>query len=372
MAEYYTGANFRGKKPKKKGGWGFVLFLSDVVATIAMAVLLLCTFAIIIGQYVSPSTWRILSALAIGAPIVYLLDVVLMFYWVVRWRWYRAAIMIVVVVIGLFYLPRYYNISLDRQYPTTYRERAYTKVMTYNVLEGKKEEHLAYIRKHNPDIICLQEMTIGSNNWNELTKTYRHTYKSEVGTGGNQILSKYKILQCGGIGELPRRTATWADLRVGDDTVRVVSLHLQSTSIRPEDTHFLEGGGYIRDNDRETKLRSIVSRLVDNNKKRAEQAEMVAEFLEQTPHKKIVCGDFNDVPLSYTYRTIAKGLNDSFSEAAVGFAYTYDTQYRLLRIDNVLVSPEIEVASFDVDNEVKLSDHFPVIARIKVDVEKDK
>ncbi len=370
MAEYYTGTKFRGKRPKRSGRWGYVLFVADLIATIAMVLLLLCTIATIIGQYVSPSTWRLLSVISLGAPIIYLLDVAVMFYWVARWRWYRAVVMIVTVVIGLFYLPRYYKISLDRQYPTTYRERAYTKIMTYNVLEGKKAELVPYIRKHNPDIICLQEMTIGSDNWNELITTYKHTYKPDVGKGGNQILSKYKILQSGGIGDLPRRTATWADLKIADDTVRVVSLHLQSTSIRPEDTHFIEGGGYIRDNDREVKLRSIVSRLVENNAKRAEQAELVADFLAQTPHRKIVCGDFNDVPLSYTYHTIAKELNDSFTEGAVGFAYTYDTQYRLLRIDNILVSPEIEVASYDVDNEIRLSDHFPVVARVKVDVER--
>jgi exonuclease III len=38
----------------------------------------------------------------------------------------------------------------------------------------------------------------------------------------------------------------------------------------------------------------------------------------------------------------------------------------LLRIDNILVSPAIEVVSYDVDNDIKLSDHYPVISRLNL------
>ena len=140
---------------------------------------------------------------------------------------------------------------------------------------------------------------------------------------------------------------------------------LKSTSIRPEDTQFLEKHEYILDKERESKLRSIVERLVENNCKRAEQAERVAEFLEKSPYKMVVCGDFNDVPLSYTYNLIIANLDDTFSKMAEGFAYTYNTRYKLLRIDNILVSPSVEVVSYEVDNRVDLSDHYPVISRVK-------
>jgi endonuclease/exonuclease/phosphatase family metal-dependent hydrolase len=72
------------------------------------------------------------------------------------------------------------------------------------------------------------------------------------------------------------------------------------------------------------------------------------------------------VPLSYTYNTIANGLKDTFSEKANGFAYTYNTSYKLLRIDNILVSPSVEVVSYEVDNKVDFSDHYPVISRVKL------
>jgi endonuclease/exonuclease/phosphatase family metal-dependent hydrolase len=226
----------------------------------------------------------------------------------------------------------------------------------------------SYIKKHNPDILCLQEIATGGDVWKTLEEKYNTTKrepKEDEEVSDNQILTKYPIIRSGDIKGLPNKCGVWADLKISGDTVRVIGLHLQTTSIRPEDTQFLEKHEYIHDKDRDNKVRSITGRLVDNNISRAKQAELVATFLGETPYKTIVCGDFNDVPLSYTYNTIAKDLDDTFSKMANGFAYTYNTRYKLLRIDHILVSPSIDVASYEVDNKVKLSDHYPVISRLK-------
>ena len=375
MAEYYTNSIGGGKRRKR---WSysrkeFLLLMLDLFMTLAMALLVFCSVSVIVCQYVSPEKSGILSIISLGAPIIYLLDLVVMFYWIMRWRWYRASVMIVVVVAGLFYVSRYYKVGFERQYEITYDEREYTKVMTYNVRVGKTPDLAAYIEKQNPDVLCVQEIATGGETWRALEAKYQTT-KQEVKEGeegsDNQILSKYPILRSGNLEGLPRKSCVWADLKIVDDTVRVVSLHLQTTSISPEDTQFLESHRYLHDKERDDKVRSITSRLTENNISRAHQAERVAAFLSESPYKTIVCGDFNDVPLSYTYRTIAKNLDDTFSQMANGFAYTYKTKYRLLRIDHILVSPSIEVASYEVDNKVDISDHYPVISRIKLGTNK--
>ena len=367
MAEYYTNSIGGRKKRRIKvqSGKSLALFLCDVVVMILMLLLIVSSFTTIICQYISPEKSGFLSVLAIGAPIIYLLDIVVMFYWIVRWRWYRAVAMIVVVVIGLFYVSRYYKLDFDRQYDISFKERRYTKIMTYNVCDGRAAGLSDYIAKHNPDILCVQEMYTGGDNWRTVADKYRTTDISASGSGGNHILSKYRIIRSGEVPNLPRRNGVWADIKIKDDTVRVVNLHLQSTSIRSNDITFLEQHGYISDTARDGKLRSIVGRLQENNIKRAAQALAVRDFVKSTPFKSVVCGDFNDVPLSYTYNIIAKPFSDTFSKSASGFAYTYDTKYALLRIDNILVSPVFEVVSYEVDNEVKFSDHYPVISRIK-------
>ena len=367
MAEYYTNSIGGRKKRKSKirSEGSLALLLCDLVVVVSMLLLIFSTITTIVCQYISPENSGALSVLAIGAPIIYLLDIVVMFYWIVRWRWYRAIVMMAMVVLGLFYASRYYKFDIARHYDTSYVERRYSKVMTYNVRTGNVDGLADYIAKHNPDILCMQEIYPGSEVLEALSERYKAIDNPASTAAGNQILTKYRIIRSGDIPNLDRRNGVWVDLKVKDDTVRVVNLHLQSTSIGSKDINFLEQHGYITDTAREGMLRSIVGRLMDNNAKRAMQAQTVREFVNNTPYKSVVCGDFNDVPLSYTYNIIAKPFKDTFSEMASGFAYTYDTKYALLRIDNIFVSPEIEVVSYEVDNDAKYSDHYPVISRIK-------
>ena len=371
MADVYTNSISRNKKRNRKhyGGKDLLRILLDALFTLLIPILLFGTIVVIVCQYISPERSGMLSAIAIGAPIIYLIDIIAMFYWIVRWKWYRATIMIATVLLGLFYISRYYKFDFDRDYDTAYVERRYHKIMTYNVHEGVDEGLVPYIEKHNPDILCLQEMSHGNENWERLKANYKSSRKVDDDTN-NFILTKHRILRSGVIADLSSNCAVWADLRIKDDTIRVVSLHLQSTSISSEDTQFLENHNYITDKERESKLRSILSRLVENNQKRAIQAEVIADFLKQSPYRLVVCGDFNDVPLSYTYRRLSRKLDDTFSTTAEGFAYTYNTKYKLLRIDNIFVSPSVDVVSYEVDNKVALSDHYPVISRVKFELKR--
>ena len=367
MADYYSNSISRRKKRSRKvySGKMLALFLADIFVTLFMVVVLFLTVTALVCQYISPEKSGALSVVALGAPVIYLLDIVVMFYWVMRWRWYRAVVMMVVVIAGLFYMPRYYKFEIDRKYETSYVERRFTKVMTYNLLEGEAEGLVQFVNKHNPDILCLQEMVTDGENWSALTEKYKSTYKPLVAKEGNQILSKFRIVRSGNIADLQRRNGVWADLKVKDDTIRVVSLCLQSMVRRQENTKCVEESEYIRDSVQEGKLSTIITRLVDDNRQRATQAEIIAEFLKGSPYRTIVCGGFNDVPLSYTYNCIAKGFDDTFSKMADGMVCTYKMRYPLLRIDNILVSPSVEVVSYEVDNKVKYSDHYPVISRVK-------
>ena len=84
MAEYYSNSISRKRKRKSSvySGKTLALFLLDVFVTLLMLMLIFCTITTIVCQYVSPEKSGILSTLSIVAPVVYLLDIVVMFYWV--------------------------------------------------------------------------------------------------------------------------------------------------------------------------------------------------------------------------------------------------------------------------------------------------
>lgn len=373
MAGYYKESfGRRGYQRKKKRTKSVWTVLADWTMYLVSFLLICTTVTILAMHYTPPQRMWVLPVLTLFAPIIYILDIAAMLYWIIRWQWRPALCVGAFVIIGIFYLPLYYKIDLARKYSTKYVERNFTKVVTYNIANGNNSELVDYVRSLRPDIVCLQEyLTDADEKWRALGDEYRSTI-SDGNDFSCEIFTKYRIVRQGEIDSLGRYTAVWADLRIADDTVRIVSLHLQSTSIHPEDTQFIQHHEYIYDTDRENKLRSIVSRLAENTRKRAVQVEQIRRFIDGTPYKTIVCGDFNDVPLSYAYHSIAKGLDDTFSKAGDGYSHTFDGYFRLLRIDYTLVSPEIETISYESTDSVAYSDHYPVVTRLKINKQQTK
>ena len=74
----------------------------------------------------------------------------------------------------------------------------------------------------------------------------------------------------------------------------------------------------------------------------------------------IVCGDFNDSPISYTHRVVGEGLNDAFVESGNGFGISYNQNHFYFRIDNILLSKNLKSYRCTVDNTIKSSDHYPI------------
>ena len=177
------------------------------------------------------------------------------------------------------------------------------------------------------------------------------------------ILSKYRVLRSGVVTE--PRSSVWADLLVGDDTVHVVNNHLQSTGITALDNAYITGYEYLSDTAREEKLRSIAGRFRRNSVLRADQVDSIRTHLDAVPLRlRIVCGDFNDTPVSYTYRRMAEGLEDTFARCGNGYSHTFRGFFNLLRIDYFLTSEAFEVLSYEVP-ECDASDHLPLFVRIK-------
>ncbi len=103
-----------------------------------------------------------------------------------------------------------------------------------------------------------------------------------------------------------------------------------------------------------------------NYEDRLGQSRALAKSLEPWSRPMVVAGDLNAPEASSVVRTLLGiGLRDAYSSAARGYGYSYGQALRLgfsfLRIDHILVSPEVGVADCFVGNG-DASDHRPVIA----------
>jgi endonuclease/exonuclease/phosphatase family metal-dependent hydrolase len=181
------------------------------------------------------------------------------------------------------------------------------------------------------------------------------------------ILSKHPIIHSGRI-DFPGATgnmAMYSDLLINDlDTLRVYNVHLQSIRFRKTDYDFVSGN----ENGKKSNLeqgKGLLRRMLDAYGKRANQAEVMVEHIKTTPYPVMVCGDFNDVPLSYAYQTMSRNLLDAFREAGNGIERTYKGPFPSFRIDYILFSRKLACKAYHSSEQVP-GDHKLVWAELEI------
>ncbi len=111
--------------------------------------------------------------------------------------------------------------------------------------------------------------------------------------------------------------------------------------------------------------KSIIKKLKLAFMTRATQAGAVHDFIGNSPYKVIVCGDFNDSPLSYTYKIIRGQMKDAFEEAGSGLGRTYVGAMPSFRIDYILGDPSFEFFNYYAKS-FDFSDHKLVSCTVKL------
>ena len=172
----------------------------------------------------------------------------------------------------------------------------------------------------------------------------------------------------------------------GNHILRVFSLHLYSVGISNYDKNFIEHlklrkvqGPDVCDYDldfiaemerRHININNHISvfmfKLNYAYNKRVSQAEIVADIIRKSPYPVVVCGDFNDVPGSYTYTKIKGDLTDAFLAKSHGFGRTYNEILPTLRIDNIFFDKtHFNILGYSTP-KLFMSDHKPVIATFEL------
>lgn len=236
-----------------------------------------------------------------------------------------------------------------------------------NVSRIKQIENVSgFIKRNNPDIVCIQEFFVRdesliNTHFTEYPYKYFHLFPAKKGTHfGNIIYSKYPIVGSGNIAfKRSTNLCIYADIKIDSDTIRIYNSHLESNNI--SFTSLIKRISNTQDKSGE--IIEIHDKLALTNKRRADQVDKVVEHALISSHPAIICGDFNDTPISYTYHKLIQERKDSFREAGKGFSATYSVFWPLLRIDYILYPKELWCASHKTI-KVPYSDHYPIFADI--------
>ena len=154
-----------------------------------------------------------------------------------------------------------------------------------------------------------------------------------------------------------------ADLKVNNDTIRVYATHLQSLQLGKADYARIEnvkaGDSIIGSS------KGILSKIKKGFTNRSIQVNMVKDVLAVSPHPILFCGDLNDIPNSYTYRTVKGNMQDAFLKKGFGIGRTYSGLSPTLRIDYIFADKNFRIKQFNriVKN---LSDHYMLVADVEL------
>lgn len=368
----------------RKGVWGTIGFVVNAVLWLVTVVTVILLLAAYLAPYVDPNWIVWFAFVGLIAPFLYVLDGLLTLYWILRWK-PVAVVTAAVLAVGAGNVTKYFRPELRKDYRQPAAE-GLLKVLSYNVggflgdRDGKQvnqmDEVAAYIREVDPDIVCLQEFEANRlhplRRFDEALGAWKYKVSSYVYQGdstdngwGLAIYSKYPIAGKRRI-RFPEssNSAMWADIVVRRDTIRVFNNHLQTTQIDRTDKEFIESE-VLADSSRREKTKNIYRKLRRNFEKRALQADSLAGFIHDGTPNVIVCGDFNDTPMSYTYRTMRGDLVDAFQRKGRGMAVTYKGLFGIFRIDYIFHSRSFETLSYEAARP-QWSDHNPVIVELKL------
>ncbi len=361
--DYYGGGY--GSKRERKSILRIIMRIVFGIISICAAVVLALT---LVASVMRPEVWWLFPTLAIVAPAVYLINFVIAMVWLVRWRWIAASPIIVLLLLGSGKITRFAKMDMNNHYGEA-SYKGMTKIMSYNLrglIDDKGEwstiDMSQYIDSISPDILCLQELRHQRLFEKLPSKFQNYNIALSKNLG---IYSKYPIVaqsENEKMGSSSESKSMWADVKIANDTIRVFNNHLTSTKIKQEDDQYITSREFIVDSLREYKFTDMIVRYKDSSINRSFHADTLAEVIARSPHRVLVCGDFNDTPMSYTYHRVAKGLSDSFVECGVGYPYTYRGFLNTMRIDYIFGGKGIEFKSYMIDTDSELSDHLPVIA----------
>lgn len=335
---------------------------------IALALSLLLSYW---APAIDPQKFSYLSFFGLTYPILLVSNVLFVIGWLF-FDYKRSILSIMVILVGFSYISGFYKLSPQ----DTSTLSPSISVITYNFnnasrandrnkdIKEKKQQAMGEFLKRfkDEDIICFQEANAYAL---EIIKTnFGDHHMHRVGKH-TIILSRFPIVDKGLIDfGTVTNSCVWADVQLQDTVVRIYNLHLQSNRISAT-ADKLAKEGQIDQEDTWKKVGSIFDKYRQTHIRRSKQAQQVKNHIDASPHPVLVCGDFNDPPMTYTYRHLSKGLKDTYLQQGEGLGTTFAGSIPLQRIDYILVDSLFTPMSHKIITE-PYSDHYPVASLLNL------
>lgn len=252
------------------------------------------------------------------------------------------------------------------------------KVLSYNVHgfvadnppDSSSNPILDYIINSDADIVCLQEARLSDAILEAVKDVYAYSDSVIHPTRADCLVlfSKYPILSKDHI-EYKSKGNLSATFKVNidGDVVDIINNHFESTGLSLSDRAGFKDimKGKSGKDTITAESKRLALKLGEAARKRAPQVEAVAQYVKDCDGSVILCGDFNDSPISYAHHTLDKLLTDCYIASGNGPGISYHHNAFFVRIDNIMCSDDWRPYRCKVDRSNGYSDHYPIYCWLK-------
>lgn len=357
--------------------------LTKMVGNVFLCVNIGVVFLMLATGYsylIDPSKASFFATWGMIFPFTLLANMLFLIFWLLV-KPLRALLPVVAFVACYFPTRMYVGINPSSEIP-----EGAMKVMSYNVLNFHGMEDNTLDRDSNLlafflidsdcDILCLQEANeqcLSKRMRQKLSDKYPHQEFSKRNNGSTHlsIYSKYPIIKVDSIPYESQYNLSMAyTLATPTGNVLVINNHFESNKLSPEEkTKFktMIKGNLDRDSAR-AETKNLYTKLTEMAVVRNAQAKAVADFVDMHNDIPIIlCGDFNETPVSYNHHIIEKLLTDCFISKGQGFGWSYCHSGMRVRIDNIMCSRHFSPYKCEVLSDVAYSDHYPIVCWLGAD-----
>lgn len=360
-----------------------------VVRWVMMTLNLIAVFFMLmtlIGSVLSPEEFIFPAYFSLVFPISIFINIAFVVFWIFSRKWYFLLSLSILLFSGS---------KINDTFPVhfgktkTISSNNTFKILTYNTLmSGRLKKYttkrpnmvMKYILDSDADIVCLQEFTVSKKKEFLTIEDIMHLFAKypykqikyrlieKSNSHGIATFSKYPIINKKDI-DYPSgfNLSIYSDILIKGKIIRLINNHLESNKITDNDRALQLS---LKDKFSAENLKGVTlhfsRKLGIAYKLRAFQADAVAKVVAASPYSVIVCGDFNDVPVSYAYTTVKGNLKDAFAETGIGLGWTFNDRLYHFRIDYVLYDSKAFTPVLYKTDKVKYSDHYPVFCKMNI------
>lgn len=351
-----------------------------MVMRIVSIIVFLLTIISAYGGKVNPEYLTVPAILCLALPYFAGATIILIIFWALTRRilFTTLGVLTIIACTG----------PLSAAVPVNHSKKAEEgqqtfKIISWNVLhtdDARKPDYpgnraVEFMVNSGADVICLAEL----NNFSpkelkkaspalidSLIRTY--PFRAGLGVTDIKILSKYPVDRTGQsyVSDNGHHRFDFFQVHFpGSKTLNVAMVHLYSYDLSEEERQVvteIKSVNTAKSSVKEFKG-TILSKLRNAFRRRAENARQLREAINEIRPSAplIVCGDFNDVPGSWSYNIIKDDdLRDAYAETNFGPTYTYNKHLFYFHIDQMLYRGNLEALSLKV-GKINSSDHYPLI-----------